>query len=424
MTRYLTHPLFLLLAIWTVAGMSYLMGIRAGLFPDLEPMTAAAVLLSLAAFAMGYVTSTLFGHVSPPEQVVDIEPRKTLSPKAVARALRIALLMGVIALSVGLYRIAVIAAHFETSFVELILNPGLLRLRLVIYLGSTLTRISYIPMLISLTSSVFAIGFVLLGVYLYFEDKETKYLYLAGFLLVGLAIGLTNLSRFEVTVNILYLVLAYGVMYSSGQRKSLRQAVFDILLPLASVAALFVVIDLLLGKGTAYGHADRLRGALFSFYWYIASPLAAFNEFVATFDGHYRFGEYMFYPFYKWLHRFALVPEPQVSYYGEIVYLPYLTNVYTYLRNIYEDFGIIGVAVVPYALGWAACVIRPKAARDFAFLNLYMVLLVLIFFSFYNYFLMSNQVYIQIVFAFLFFRFQLSPEKSEKQWSQRGCALV
>ena len=45
--------------------------------------------------------------------------------------------------------------------------------------------------------------------------------------------------------------------------------------------------------------------------------------------------------------------------------------------------------------------------RGFAFLNLYMVLLVLILFSFYNYSLMSNQVYLQVLFGFLFFRYEL-----------------
>jgi oligosaccharide repeat unit polymerase len=353
------------------------------------------------------VTWTLFRRLSPPQPEFVAWSYEPLRRKKMAGALRFTLLMGIIALSVGLYRVAVVAAHFQSNFFYLILHPGLLRLRLVIYLGTTFTRISYIPMIISLTSSFFAVGFVLLGVYLYLEERKRKYFYLAGFLTVSLAIGLTNLSRFEVTVNILYLIMAYSFMYSTDRRKSPRRAVFDIVVPFASIAALFVAIDLLLGKSALYGHTDRLRGALFSTYWYIASPLAAFNEFISTSDGHHHLGEYMFYPFYKWFYRFGLAPEPQMSYYGEKVYLPFMTNVYTYLRNIYEDFGIIGIAVVPYLLGWATCAVRLKAARSFAYLNLYLVLLAMIFFSFYNYYLVSNQIYLQILFAFVFFGFEL-----------------
>ena len=87
------------------------------------------------------------------------------------------------------------------------MHPGLLRLQLVRYIDASLSRIDLIPMLISLTSSLFAVGFVLLGVFLYIDETKTKYSYLAGYLIVALGIGLTNLSRYEVTVNVLYLVL-------------------------------------------------------------------------------------------------------------------------------------------------------------------------------------------------------------------------
>ncbi len=409
MMRRLTNPLFLYLAVWIVAGISYLLGINAGVFPDLAPITAAAVLLSLLAFALGYGTWRLFGRLSPGPDDALAWSARPLRPEQAAAVLKLTALMGLAAFALGLYRVSLVASHSQSSFFELLTNPGLLRLRLVIYIETSLTRISYIPILISLTSSLFAIGFVLLGVYLYLEKARTKYLYLAGFLLISLAIGLTNLSRYEVTVNVLYLIFAYGLMYASGPRRSPRQAVFDILLPLVAVAVLFVAIDLLLGKSSAYGHADRVRGALFSLYWYLASPLAAFNEFIAGFDGPHGLGQHLFYPFYKWLHRLSLVGEPQLSFYGEMTFLPFMTNVYTYLRNVYEDFGMLGVALVPYLLGWASCAARPTACRSFAFLNLYVVLLALILFSFYNYFLMSNQVYLQIVFGFVFFRWRLDP---------------
>lgn len=407
MTRYLTNPLFLFLAVWTAAGASYVLGVSFGVFPGTGLATGAIVLLNVLAFCLGYLTWMLFQGLTPSRDVTSLRSATPLRADSAARLLKLTLFMGLVAFLLGLYRIAVIASYFNSGFFELLTHPGLLRLQLVIFIEASLTRINYIPMLISLTSSFFSIGFILLGVFLYLDDTRVKYIYLAGFLLVGLAIGLTNLSRYEVTVNIVCLVLAYGVMYASGSRKTPRHAAFDILLPLTAVVLLFIAIDLLLGKSGEYAQPDRLRGFFFSLYWYIASPLAAFNDFISTFNGHYSLGQNMFFPFYKWLHRFALVPEPQLILYGEKTFVPFMTNVYTYLRNVYEDFGALGVAIVPYLLGWATCAIRPRACRHLHFLNLYMVLLVLILFSFYNYSLMSNQVYLQILFGFVFFRYEL-----------------
>jgi len=403
MMRYLTNPLSLLLSVWTVAGVLYLSGTFVGLFPPVEPITVIAVVLSLAAFALGYLTWSLFRQRSPVSETEPLPVTRVLYPETLARLLKACLLMGILAMLAGLYRISVIATFFDTSVVELLTHPTFLRLRLVMYIDASQSHIDLIPIVISLTSSFLAIGFVLLGVYLFVEKGLIRFVYLASFLFVSLFIGLTNLSRYEVTVNVLYLVFAYGVMYASARHKSPRDAVVDLVLPLVSVVLLFAIIDTLLGKSSAYGHVDRLRGTLFSFYWYVASPLAAFNEFLLNFEGPHHYGQYLFFPFYKWLNRFALVPDPEFSFYSEMTFLPFMTNVYTYLRNVYEDFGMIGIAVVPYGLGWITCALRPKACRSLPFLNVYLILLVLIIFSFYNYYLVSNQMYLQALFGFLFF---------------------
>ena len=170
---------------------------------------------------------------------------------------------------------------------------------------------------------------------------------------------------------------------------------------------LFVLIDILLRKSGEFGLSSRLQGVLFHFYWYITGPLAAFNEFVTTFHGDHQWGQSMFLPLYKWLCRFHLAQEVEVNFYGEKVLVPYMSNVYTYLRNVYEDFGVLGVAIVPYILGWAAAAIRTRARRHFQFLNLYLVLLLFILFSFYNYFLSSNQIYLQVLFGFILFRYEM-----------------
>ena len=406
MTRYLTHPLLLFVTIWATTGTAYLVGVARGLFPDVKPITLVVVLLNVLTFGLGYLTATWLQKRKASTATL-IAPATPVDSDRLARALQFTGLMGLLALLLGLYRIKLIASQCNSTFVELMTHPETLRLQIVTYIEAGLSRIGHVPILISLTSSFFSIGFVLLGVYLYLDRTARRYVYLAGFLLVALAIGLTNLSRKEVTVNLFCLVLVDMVLRSGGLRKTPRRTVLDLLLPLAALAVLFVGIDLLLVKSGEYEQPNRLQGFFFSLYWYFASPLAALNEFLTNFEGPYRWGQQMFYPFYKWLHRFALIPAPDFSFYGDKVFVPFMTNVYTYLRNIYEDFGMAGVAVVPYLLGWATCAVRARSYRRLPYLNLYLVLLTLIVFSFYNYFLMSTQVYLQILFGFLLFRYEL-----------------
>jgi oligosaccharide repeat unit polymerase len=273
-------------------------------------------------------------------------------------------------------------------------------------------QVSPLTMLISLTNAFFAIGFVLLGVFLCLDTTVRRYVYLLGFLLVAFATCLINLSRYDMTVSVLYVVLAYCVTSASVRGAARSRVIRDLLPPMAAVAVIFVVVELLLRKSATYGPAGNWRSVLFSFYWYLASPTAAFDEFLAGFPGVYSLGEKTFAPFVKWLYHFHLAAQPTVTIYGEFVWVPYPANTYTYLRNFYEDFGILGVALVPYAFGALLAAIKDRADRYFHFLNLYVFLLVPIIFSFYCYPLLSSQLYLQLLFGFLFFRYGL-PRRCE-----------
>jgi hypothetical protein len=449
MTQYLVNPLFLFLSIWGAATFLYLGGVVAGAFPWPQLLTVAALLLNFGTFCLGYLTWSLFRDLPP--RLTKLASRRAANAAAgpdmaclpltrdrLARALRIILLIGVAALALELYRLAVLAARFNTSWSYLVTHPSVLRLRLVMFIASNVFQTSGIVMLLSLTNSIFSIGFILLGLFLYLDRTWWKYFYLCAFLLISLVVGLLHLSRYEVTANILYLVLAYCFLHSQesgefqvsgmslrgAQRRSnlrpsdgrllrfarndmLHTSNFKLLIPLLAVVLLFVAIDLLLRKSAAYGQANRLQGFAFHLYWYIASPLVAFNDFLTTFNGVYEWGQNTFFPIYKWLCRFGLAQQAEVSIYGEKTYLPYLANVYTYLRTFYEDFGLLGVALAPYALGWLTAAVQFQARRYVHYLNLYIVLLMFILFSFYNFYPSSNQVYLQILFGFLFFRYQL-----------------
>ncbi|NLH42372.1 MAG: oligosaccharide repeat unit polymerase [Planctomycetes bacterium] len=411
MIRRLTNPLGLFLLIWGAAVILYLGGMHQGMFPSPLPMTVAMILLNVVTFTLGYLTWTLFRGLDPSPADIETIPARRLTPQAMGRMLKFTLAMGVAALALEMQRVLAIASRFDTNWRDLINDPEQFRIRIVAFITESLYQTSGTVMLLSITSSLFSIGFVLLGVLLHTDRTRKKYLYATSFLAVSLAIGLIHLSRYEMTSNFLYMVFAYVVASRMDQptdripRRSVSAR--RLVVPVAGVVLLFFLIDVLLHKSGEYGLSSRLQGVLFHFYWYIAGPLAAFNEFIANFSGDHQWGQSMFLPLYKWLCRFHLAQEVEVNYYGEKVLVPYMSNVYTYLRNFYEDFGVLGVAVVPYVLGWTSAAIREKARRHLQYLNLYLVLLLFILFSFYNYYLSSNQIYLQILFGFVLFRYRI-----------------
>jgi oligosaccharide repeat unit polymerase len=407
MMGYLTNPLFLFLGVWATVGALYTGGVCAGMFPVPQALTTGMLLLNIGTFCLGYLTWALLTGLTPSGEGLPRRDIPPLTPGRMERALAFTLLMGATAFLLMLYRVALIAACSKTSVLNLLRHPHLLRFGVVQFIETGALRVSPLTMLISLTSAFLAVGFVLLGVFLCLDTRPRRYAYLFGFLLVAFATCLINLSRYDMTVSVLYLVLAYGVTSTSVCGATRARVVRDLLPPLAAVAVVFFAVELLLRKSATYGPAGNWRSVLFSFYWYLASPTAAFNEFLAAFPGVYSLGEKTFAPFLKWLSRLYLVAPPTVTAYGEFVWIPYPANAYTYLRNFYEDFGVLGVSLIPYAFGTLLAALEGRARRYFHFLNAYVLLLVPIVFSFYCYPLLSSQFYLQLLFGFLFFRYVL-----------------
>ena len=82
----------------------------------------------------------------------------------------------------------------------------------------------------------------------------------------------------------------------------------------------------------------------------IAAPPVLFSLYLESGGEGARFGENTFAPLYNALSRIKLcerVPPYQVFY-----NTPILTNTGTYLREIHDDFGILGIVLFPFILGF------------------------------------------------------------------------
>ena len=421
MMQCLTNPLGLFLLVWGGAAALYFGGVHQGMFPSPSMLTVALVSLNVVAFTLGYLTWTLFRGLDRRRRIW-----RPLGPTAhaqtMARMLKFTLAMGMAALALEMYRVVAIASRFDTTWRDLVNDP-----ETVSHSDRHLHQREPLPDQRDRDAAFHHEQPVLHRVRLpgrspshgpNMEEVSVRDRFsrrLAGHRPDPFEPLRGDLEHSVPGLRVLRREFAWtdaknGVSHriASNVRPTFN---LRLVAPLAGVVLLFVLIDILLHKSGEYGLSSRLQGVLFHFFWYITGPLAAFNEFVTTFTGDHQWGQSMFLPLYKWLCRFDLAQEVEVNFYGEKVLVPYMSNVYTYLRNFYEDFGVLGVAVVPYVLGLAAAAIRDRARRHFQFLNLYLVLLLFILFSFYNYFLSSNQIYLQILFGFVLFRYEIPTDQ-------------
>ncbi|UCD53274.1 MAG: oligosaccharide repeat unit polymerase [Phycisphaerales bacterium] len=409
MTGYLVNPLFLYLAVWVSVAALYTGGLWTGLFPSAAPQLAWAVLLNVATFALGYLTWNTLVHLRATDGMLPRLTNRPLTSQQLGKYLNVTLCFGLLAVALCVVRVVILADIHEIELRRLVSDPTLWRNTLTDVITPDMVGIRLCTIGITLADSVFSIGFVLLGILIYVGRSRWRYTYVLLFLLTSISAGMVSLARKEVTINILFAVLSYLFMHQLYRTRRPREVAWHLLAPVAAGVVLFLLIELVLQKGATYERQSRLLGFLFSIYWYLASPLAAFGEFLKSHSHDWRLGQSLFFPFYKWLVRFHLLAPTDTTniVHMEMIFVPYPANVYTYLRNIYEDFGFIGLAVVPYLLGALAASIRYQARRCLACLNLYMVVLIVVIFSFYNHLLISIQFYMQIFFGFIIFRHQL-----------------
>jgi oligosaccharide repeat unit polymerase len=91
-----------------------------------------------------------------------------------------------------------------------------------------------------------------------------------------------------------------------------------------------------------------------SLYFYVTGPIAGFNEYLRHRDqevGSF-WGRYTFAPIYRVLSKLGLpTAVPQIGQFSEWYYVPEPINVTTYLKEVYSDFGGLGIAAFPLLLG-------------------------------------------------------------------------
>lgn len=87
---------------------------------------------------------------------------------------------------------------------------------------------------------------------------------------------------------------------------------------------------------------------------YGTAPFVAFSEHLGSSQGHLAYGSNLLTPIAKLLDRTGIIPAA-FDLNGLLIregsYVPFWFNTYTYLRDWYDDFGLLGMVIGPYFLG-------------------------------------------------------------------------
>lgn len=97
---------------------------------------------------------------------------------------------------------------------------------------------------------------------------------------------------------------------------------------------------------------NKLKGGFLitpSIYLYASSHVGVLSRYLFENSESNNFGENTFLPAHRIISKFGVINPP--SYYQKGYNIPMWTNTGTYLRELYSDFGPIGVFLIPYLLG-------------------------------------------------------------------------
>jgi oligosaccharide repeat unit polymerase len=173
---------------------------------------------------------------------------------------------------------------------------------------------------------------------------------------------IARFSRQGILVGLLELFVSFILMRYFLNAKNIKvkfnrkhiMVATTLILSLVIIAA--GLIRVLRNKSEDYGGTSRVLrsysgGLIISpqVYFYFASQIGVFNKFLEEDKERYPVGSSTFMPVYKFLAKVGLVDKIDTQHKGYMI--PNWSNTGTYLRDVYNDFGVSGIVLIPFLLG-------------------------------------------------------------------------
>ncbi len=252
-----------------------------------------------------------------------------------------------------------------------------------------------IPGLIPYIQSFSYVALLLVGMYAA-AKKSLPWFVILPFIGVILK-QLANFSRAGVLLGFVMFISSYYLtknIYSIGtqndfkKKKNKNLVLIVVILSLLIGSAVFIrafrgTVESFSGSSRALNslHSNLLISP--SIYLYMSAHVGVFNKYLKLGEEESEvIGKNTFLPVYNFLSKFGIVKH--FRQYQRGYYIPVWTNTGTYLRELYADFGIAGILIVPYLLGMLVTVLLNLAdkKKSIIYLSLSVYLLIIIIFSF------------------------------------------
>jgi oligosaccharide repeat unit polymerase len=174
---------------------------------------------------------------------------------------------------------------------------------------------------------------------------------------------IANLGRAGILLAIIEFVVAYLFTRNNLKKASIVTKRKNRLVQVAGITAIIVVVIIgasvvrsVRGTYESFAGATKTlsstRGGILitpSIYFYLSSHVGVLNEFLKDDTHNKMVGGNSFLVVYSILSKFDLVERP--SDYPNGYRMPFWSNTGTYLREVIEDFGYIGLFMTPFILG-------------------------------------------------------------------------
>lgn len=139
-----------------------------------------------------------------------------------------------------------------------------------------------------------------------------------------------------------------------------------------------------------------------SVYLYLSCDIGVFNKYLQYGTEEARFGENTFRGVYYALSRFEMVEPP--SFFQTGYFIPMWANTGSYLRELHADFGVAGVAIIPFLLGLIITFLWYQfyEKKNLIYLVFLVYLFIIVSFSFLMMITRLNQWWISQVFIIIY----------------------
>ena len=213
-------------------------------------------------------------------------------------------------------------------------------------------------------------------------------------LFVSLIYSIVEFKRSSFVANYIYWLISAFVFIYYQPLKIQKKNIKSLFKQLIAFTIILVVFSLSILLMRYYYYTTSFKNVLInSFYFYIAGNIWFLDKFLST-DPELLYGLSLFRSIVSWFSRFGLMEKSKVlmHHYGFYTIKSVSMNTFTYIRVLYEDFGLIGVVFISYIWGIISYLVMKLYLNRFTFVRVGLVAIIVftLIWSFYGF----NLVYI------------------------------